>query len=53
MNNYPDRDNEYRRENKAFIKLVKTALDEFSSKLTRALQEITNYRDNKPFIRIE
>ncbi|KMY78107.1 hypothetical protein WZ78_00720 [Leuconostoc mesenteroides subsp. dextranicum] len=52
MNNYPDMNNDYRRENEAFIKAVKTALDEFSNKLSLALKEmyVAKYRDNKPFI---
>ncbi|MGO0154947.1 hypothetical protein ACTL31_05060 [Leuconostoc mesenteroides] len=52
MNNYPDMNNDYRRENEAFIKTVKTVLDEFSSKLSSELKEmyVAKYRDNKPFI---
>jgi len=52
MNNYPDMNNDYRRENEAFIKAVKTDLDEFNSKLSPELKEmyVAKYRDNKPFI---
>lgn len=52
MNNYPDMNNDYRRENEAFIKAVKIALDEFSCKLLPELKEmyVAKYRDNKPFI---
>lgn len=52
MNNYPDMNNDYRRENETFIKAVKTALDEFSCKLSPELKEmyVAKYRDNKPFI---
>lgn len=52
MNNYPDMNNDYRRENEDFIKAVKTDLDEFSSKLSPELKDmyIAKYRDNKPFI---
>lgn len=52
MNNYPDMNNDYRRENETFIKAVKTALDGFSCKLSPELKEmyVAKYRDNKPFI---
>ncbi|BAX71513.1 hypothetical protein [Leuconostoc mesenteroides] len=52
MNNYPDMNNDYRRENEAFIKEVKTALDKFSCKLSPELKEmyVAKYRGNKPFI---
>ncbi|WP_394455231.1 hypothetical protein ACF0HZ_07470 [Leuconostoc suionicum] len=52
MNNYPDMNNDYRRENEAFIKTVKTTLDEFSCKLPPELKEmyVAKYRNNKPFI---
>lgn len=40
------------RENEAFIKAVKTDLDEFSSKLSPELKEmyVAKYRDNNPSI---
>lgn len=49
MNNYPDMNNDYRRENEAFIKAVKTDLDD---KLSPELKDmyVAKYRDNKPFI---
>lgn len=54
MNNYPDMNNDYRRENEVFIKTVKTDLDEFSCKLSPELKEMyvakSKYKDNKPFI---
>jgi len=40
MNNYPDMNNDYRRENEVFIKTVKTDLDEFSCKLSPELKEM-------------
>lgn len=52
MNNYPEMNSDYRRENEAFIKTVKTVLDEFSSKLTPELKDmyVCKYKENKPFI---
>ncbi|WP_349515446.1 hypothetical protein [Leuconostoc suionicum] len=52
MNNYPEMNNDYRRDNEAFIKTVKTVLDEFSSKLTPELKDmyVSKYKNNKPFI---
>ena len=52
MNNYPDMNNEYRRENETFIKAVKVSLDEFCEQLTPKIKDmyVSKYKENKPFI---
>lgn len=51
MDEYPDSNNQYRRDNEPFIRDIKRVLDEFSLKLTPELKDMykLKYREKKAF----
>lgn len=51
MDEYPDSNNQYRRDNEQFIRDIKRVLDEFSLKLTPELKDMykLKYREKKAF----